>query len=100
MWQPPLELSDGPSRAGSIVMTLVFAVSGTWQWIGGLARSSQVQRAMVMAGYFWMVVAGSKLVAADLDRADTPLRAAAFLGVGAIGMVAAILASRRRKGTI
>jgi hypothetical protein len=34
----------------------------------------------------------------DLDRADTPLRALAFLGVGGIGMAAAILANRKRVG--
>ena len=41
-------------------------------------------------------MSGFKLIATDLDRADTPLRALAFLGVGGIGMLAAILASRRR----
>jgi hypothetical protein len=50
------------------------------------------------AGYAWMGVASFKLIASDLDRADTPLRALAFLGVGGIGMAAAILANRKRSG--
>jgi hypothetical protein len=45
-----------------------------------------------------MGVASLKLIASDLDRADTPLRALAFLGVGGIGMAAAILANRKRSG--
>ena len=52
----------------------------------------------MIPGYAWMGVASFKLVASDLDRADTPLRALAFLGVGGIGMAAAILANRRRTG--
>lgn len=95
---PPLELSAGPSRAASIVITLVWAISGAAQWMWGLPQRTRQERSVFLAGYAWMAMSGFKLVASDLDRADTPLRALAFLGVGAIGMLAAILASRRRTG--
>jgi uncharacterized membrane protein len=63
----------------------------------GLRRTDGSQKALRIAGYVWMGVASCKLIVADLDRADTPLRALAFLGVGGIGMAAAILANRRRQ---
>ncbi|HEY3400091.1 MAG TPA: DUF2339 domain-containing protein [Geothrix sp.] len=86
------------SRAGSIAMTLVWALSGAWQWMRGLGQTEVARRALMIAGYVWMGIASFKLIASDLDRADTPLRALAFLGVGAIGMTAAILANRKRSG--
>ena len=86
----------GPSRAASIAMTLVWALSGAWQWMRGLGQEGEARRALLIAGYAWMGIASFKLIVSDLDRADTPLRALAFLGVGGIGMAAAILANRRR----
>ena len=77
-------------------MTLVWALSGAWQWMRGLGQQHQARRALMIAGYAWMGIASFKLIASDLDRADTPLRALAFLGVGGIGMAAAILANRKR----
>jgi uncharacterized membrane protein len=62
----------------------------------GLGQRDEARRALLFAGYAWMGVASFKLIVSDRDRADTPLRALAFLGVGAIGMGAAILANRRR----
>ncbi|NWJ40895.1 MAG: DUF2339 domain-containing protein [Geothrix sp.] len=91
-------LGYGPSRAASIAMTLVWALSGAWQWMRGLGQRDEARRALMIAGYAWMGIASFKLIAADLDHADTPLRALAFLGVGAIGMAAAILANRSRSG--
>ncbi len=88
----------GPSRAASIAMTLVWALSGAWQWMRGLGQRDEARRALMIAGYVWMGLASFKLIAADLAGADTPLRALAFLGVGAIGMAAAILANRKRAG--
>lgn len=88
----------GPSRAASIAMTLVWALSGAWQWMRGLGLRDEARRTLMIAGYAWMGIASFKLIASDLDHADTPLRALAFLGVGAIGMAAAILANRRRSG--
>jgi uncharacterized membrane protein len=79
-------------------MTLVWALSGAWQWMRGLGLRDEARRALMIAGYAWMGIASFKLIAADLDQADTPLRALAFLGVGAIGMAAAILANRKRPG--
>lgn len=88
----------GPSRAASIAMTLVWALSGAWQWMRGLGQRDAARRALMIAGYVWMGIASFKLIVSDLDRADTPLRALAFLGVGGIGMAAAILANRQRSG--
>lgn len=86
------------SRAGSIALTLVWALSGAWQWMRGLGQRDGARRALMFAGYAWMGLASFKLIVSDLDRADTPLRALAFLGVGGIGMAAAILANRQRSG--
>jgi Predicted membrane protein (DUF2339) len=97
LWfQRPLRPGWGLSRAASVAMTLVWALSGAWQWMRGLGRQGEARRALMVAGYGWMGLAGFKLLASDLDRADAPLRALAFLGVGAIGMGAAVLANRRR----
>jgi len=91
----PMTLAGwGPSRAASIAMTLVWALSGAWQWMRGLGQRDTARRALLAAGYAWMGIASFKLIVSDLDRADTPLRALAFLGVGTIGMAAAILARR------
>jgi len=92
--QAPRSQGWGPSRAASIAMTLVWALSGAWQWMRGLGQRDAARRALLAAGYAWMGLASFKLIVSDLDRADTPLRALAFLGVGAIGMAAAILAHR------
>jgi len=96
--QTPGPTGYGPSRAASIAMTLVLALSGAWQWMRGLGQRDEARRALLFAGYAWMGIASFKLMVSDLDRADTPLRALAFLGVGGIGMGAAILANRRREG--
>jgi hypothetical protein len=94
--RPPLEFGAGSSRAASVVMTLVWALSGAAQWMRGLPQRTSLERGLLAWGYVWMAISGLKLIGADLDQADTPLRALAFLGVGAIGMAAAVLASRRR----
>ena len=96
--QTPTHGGYGPTRAASIAMTLVWALSGAWQWMRGLGQQEGARRALMIAGYAWMGLASFKLIASDLDRADTPLRALAFLGVGGIGMAAAILANRKRMG--
>jgi uncharacterized membrane protein len=97
-FQGPTHLGYGPSRAASIAMTLVWALSGAWQWMRGLGQRDEARRALMFAGYVWMGLASLKLMVSDLDHADTPLRALAFLGVGGIGMAAAILANRQRSG--
>jgi hypothetical protein len=97
-FQGPARPGWGLSRAASIAMTLVWALSGAWQWMRGLGQRDEIRRALMIAGYAWMGIASIKLILSDLDRADTPLRALAFLGVGGIGMAAAVLANRRRSG--
>lgn len=96
--QPAPVTAYGFNRAASIAMTLVWALSGAWQWMRGLGQQESARRALMLAGYAWMGIASFKLIASDLDHADTPLRALAFLGVGGIGMAAAILANRKRTG--
>lgn len=96
--QADAQVGWGMSRAASITLTLVWALSGAWQWMRGLGQQGSARRAFMIAGYAWMGLASFKLIASDLDRADTPLRALAFLGVGGIGMAAAILANRKRPG--
>jgi hypothetical protein len=97
-FQGPASLGYGPSRAASIAMTLVWALSGAWQWMRGLAQRDAARQALMIAGYAWMGLASFKLIVSDLDHADAPLRALAFLSVGGIGMAAAILANRKRSG--
>ena len=97
-FQTPTRLGYGPSRAASIAITLIWALSGAWQWMRGLGQQDEARRAFMIAGYAWMGIASLKLIGSDLAGADTPLRALAFLGVGAIGMAAAILANRKRPG--
>ena len=94
-WIRPPFPGQGLPREASVALTLAWALSGAWQWMRALGRPGG-SRALAAAGYVWMGLAGLKLVALDLDRADTPLRALAFLGVGGIGMAAAVLAHHRR----
>jgi len=90
----PQQVAWTASRAASIALTLVWALSGAWQWMRGLSLEDGPRKALLGAGYAWMGIAALKLLLADLATADTPLRALAFLGVGAIGMTAATLARR------
>lgn len=99
-FQTPHYRGYGPSRAASIAMTLVWALAGAWQWMRGLGQREGAHRALMVAGYAWMGLASFKLIVADLAGADTPLRALAFLGVGGIGMAAALLANRKRAGEL
>ena len=94
--QTPANFSYGYSRGASVAITLVLALSGAWQWMRSLNLRDETRKAWMIAGYVWMGLASFKLIAVDLDGADTPLRALAFLGVGGIGMAAAILANRHR----
>ncbi len=98
-FQTVTPITTGLSRAASITMTLVWALSGAWQWMRGLGQREEARRALLLAGYALMGLASIKLILSDLDQADAPLRALAFLGVGGIGMAAAILANRRRQET-
>ncbi len=52
-------------------MTLVWALSGAWQWMRGLGQREEARRALMIAGYAWMGLASFNS-ASDLDRADTP----------------------------
>ena len=54
------------SRAASIAMTLVWALSGAWQWMRGLGQRDEARRALMIAGYAWMGIASFKLVPVSL----------------------------------
>jgi hypothetical protein len=82
-------------RAPSIAITLVFALSGALQWLFGVRRVEN-RIPLLAAGYFWLGIASVKLVIFDLSTASTPLRALAFLGVGGIFIIAALVGHRLR----
>jgi hypothetical protein len=81
-------------RGPAVAMSLGWSLAGAFPWRRGLALKGSPRRALLTAGYLWMGLASAKLLLFDLATASTPLRALAFLGVGAIGMAAHILARR------
>jgi len=85
----------GSVRAGSIVLTLAWALFGALQWLRGL-KAQEGALALAAAGYTWLGLASLKLIFADLARADTPTKALAFLGVGAIFLTAALVGNKVR----
>lgn len=88
----------GTGWTASIVMTLTWAFSGAGQWLLSLTREERnVRLCLAIAGYSWLGIASFKLIVADLAGASTPLRALAFLGVGAIFLTAALVANRFRQ---
>ena len=58
---------------------------------------SAARLGLAIAGYSWLGIASFKLIVADLAGATTPLRALAFLGVGAIFLAAALVANHARQ---
>jgi len=90
--------AGGEARMASIVVTLAWALGGALQWLGSLSgERTKVQRMLAVAGYAWLGIASCKLLLVDLSGADTPKRALAFLGVGAIFLTAALVANRARQ---
>lgn len=85
----------GATRTASIVLTLVWALLGAFQWLRSL-KPSEGAGALAAAGYTWLGLASLKLIFTDLARADTPTKALAFLGVGAILLTAALVGNRVR----
>jgi len=87
----------GP-RAETITRTLVLAASGALQWVLSLrAAAPDLARPLALAGYGWLAAASVKLILFDLERAGTPLRALALLGVGGIFLAAALVGNRHRQ---
>jgi hypothetical protein len=88
----------GSGWAASIVMTLTWAFSGAAQWLRSLAEARPgIRLGLAIAGYSWLGLASCKLIVVDMAEASTPLRALAFLGVGAIFLTAALVANRARQ---
>ena len=90
--------TGGTGWAASIVMTLTWALSGAVQWLRSLKEERPaLQLGLAIAGYSWLGIASIKLIVVDLAGATTPLRALAFLGVGAIFLTAALVANHARQ---
>jgi len=53
-------------------------------------------RPLRIAGYAWLMLAALKLLLGDLSHASTEWKAVATLGIGALLIVAALLANRLR----
>ena len=89
---------DGSDHAASIVMTLTLALSGAIQWLRSLSEEREnIRTGLTIAGYGWLGIGSLKLIVIDLEGASTPLRALAFLGVGAIFLTAALVANHARR---
>jgi hypothetical protein len=87
----------GSHRSASVVLTLCWAMIGAFQWLRSLSEEQPVLRtALAAAGYAWLGLASLKLISIDLEHADTPMRALAFLGVGTVILAAALVGNRVR----
>jgi hypothetical protein len=87
----------GSHRSASVVLTLSWAVFGALQWLKSLAEARKPLRtALSAAGYVWLGCASLKLISVDLEHADTPMKALAFLGVGTVILAAALVGNRVR----
>lgn len=96
-WSRALPTGHGGSASlafGPLLTTLTYAVLGAGLWLRGLADAEG--KLLRLTGYGWLAVAGAKLLANDLARADVLFRAVAALGVGAVFITAAWWAGRRR----
>ncbi|HJW08607.1 MAG TPA: DUF2339 domain-containing protein [Holophagaceae bacterium] len=90
-----LRFNGGSAHSASVVVTLVWALSGALQWLRSLStEETGLRRGLTAAGYTWLGIASFKLIAADMADATVILRAGAFLGVGVIFMGAALLGHR------
>lgn len=86
------------SRGASAAVTLVWALSGALQWLRSFAADDQgVRRALAVSGYVWLAIACLKLLTADTFHANTGIRILAFLAVGGIFLVVALLANRMKR---
>jgi len=88
---------DGTSRGASVAVTLTWAVLGAVQWLRSLSEPEKaLRRALAIAGYGWLGFASLKLISLDLNHADAPIKALAFLGVGGVIVAAALVGNHLR----
>lgn len=81
----------------TLMATLTYALAGIGQWYAGMHRAdTALGRPLRIAGYGWLAVAALKLLFGDLAQASTGWKAVATLGIGALLIVAALLANRLR----
>jgi hypothetical protein len=89
--------AGGTHRAASVILTLAWAILGAIQWLRSLSEADSAPGTLfAVAGYSWLGIASLKLITADLEHADTPMKALAFLGVGAVVLGAALVGHRVR----
>jgi len=87
----------GSHRSASVVLTLCWALVGALQWLRSLSEDREgLRTALAAAGYTWLGIASLKLISVDLEHADTPMKALAFLGVGTVILAAALVGNRVR----
>lgn len=85
------------ARAEGLVLTLAWGLLGALQWLRSLSETRQELRlGLAVAGYAWLGLASIKLLTVDLSQASVPIKALAFLGVGAMILVAALVGNRLR----
>lgn len=81
----------------TLLATLTYALAGIGQWYAGMHLAhTPLGRPLRIAGYIWLGVAALKLLLGDLSHASTEWKAVATLGIGALLIVAALLANRLR----
>jgi uncharacterized membrane protein len=81
----------------TLLATLTYALAGIGQWYAGMHHANNpLGRPLRIAGYAWLTLAALKLLLGDLAHASTEWKAVATLGIGALLIVAALLANRLR----
>ncbi len=83
-------------RQAGLAFTFLWAFSGAAHWLMSLKREGAEGKALAIAGYVWLAFAALKLIAVDLSDAGMGWRALAFLMVGGIFLVVALLGQRLR----
>jgi uncharacterized membrane protein len=82
-------------RSANVIITLVWTLSGAIQWLRGInGQRNALNKALEIVGYLLLAVASMKLIFIDMTGTNPALRALAFLAVGGIFLVAALIANQ------
>lgn len=98
----PMEVSYAFAKQGAtwhhagLAFTFLWALSGAAHWLASLKRQGAEGTALAIAGYVWLAFAAMKLIFVDLSGAGMGWRALAFLLVGGLFLVVALVGSRLR----
>lgn len=94
---PEMRGEEATLALGKVLATLTYALAGALQWLRGVNGADDPSaRNFRLAGYTWLAVAGGKLFWHDLAGRDLVYKAVAALAVGAIFLIAALWANRRK----